>query len=58
MPVTSHRGEYIIKALENYLLDQGIKSVFCIIMDNASSNDTAVGYLKKKLYSWGAFLLG
>ena len=23
-------------------------------MDNASSNDTAVGFLKKKLLSWGA----
>ena len=47
MPVTSHRGEYIAKALENYLLDWGIKYVFCITIDNTLSNDTAVGYLKK-----------
>ena len=31
-----------------------MKSVFTITVDNASSNDVVVGYVKKKLMSWGA----
>ena len=31
-----------------------MKSVFTITVDNASSNDVVVGYIKKKLMSWGA----
>ena len=54
VPVTSHRGEYIEKALETCLIEWGLKYVFSITMDNASSNDTTVGFLKKKLLSWGA----
>ena len=54
VPVTSHRGEYIAKALETCLIDWGLKSVFSITMDNASSNNTTLGFLKKKLLSWGA----
>ena len=54
MPVTSHRGEYIAKALENCLLDWGLKSVLCVTVDNASSNNTTMGYFKKKMLSWGA----
>ena len=53
VPVTSHRGEYIAKALENCLLDWGLKSVLCVTVDNASSNDAALTYFKKKLLSWG-----
>ena len=52
--VISHRGEYLAKALENSLLDWRIKNIFTITMDNASLNDTAIGYFKKKMLSWGA----
>ncbi|CAH9114483.1 unnamed protein product [Cuscuta epithymum] len=52
--VTSHKGEYIAKALENCLLEWGLKNIFTVTVDNASSNDTAVGFFKKKLLSWGA----
>ena len=45
--VTSHKGEQIAKALENYLPNWGIKNVFSITVDNASSNDVTVGFLKK-----------
>ena len=51
VPVTSHKGEYIAKALENCVLEWGIKNVFTVTIDNASSNDTALGYFKKKLLS-------
>ena len=53
MLLTSHRGEYIAQTLENNLLKQGIKNVFTITIDNASLNDNALSYFKKKLLSWG-----
>ncbi|XP_031099798.1 zinc finger BED domain-containing protein RICESLEEPER 2-like [Ipomoea triloba] len=53
VPVTSHRGEYIAKALETCLLEWGLKNIFTVTVDNASSNDTAMGFFKKKLLSWG-----
>lgn len=54
VPVTSHKGEYISKALEACLLEWGLKSVFTVTVDNASSNDTALVFLKKKVVSWGS----
>ncbi|XP_031094411.1 zinc finger BED domain-containing protein RICESLEEPER 1-like [Ipomoea triloba] len=53
VPVTSHRGEYIAKALETCLLEWGLKNIFTVTVDNASSNDTVMGFFKKKLLSWG-----
>ncbi|XP_019156380.1 PREDICTED: zinc finger BED domain-containing protein RICESLEEPER 2-like [Ipomoea nil] len=53
VPIYSHKGENIAKALESCLLYWGLKSVFSVTLDNASSNDTALGFLKKKLVSWG-----
>ena len=44
VPITSHRGEYIAKGLENCLLDWGLKNIFTVTVDNASSNDTAIGF--------------
>ena len=32
VPMTSHRGEFIAKALENCLLDWGLKNVFIVIV--------------------------
>jgi len=53
VPVTSHKGEYLAKALETCLLEWGLRNVFSVTVDNASSNDTAMGFLKKKKVSWG-----
>ena len=50
MLVSSYKGEYIAKALENCLLEWGIKNVFTVIVDNASSNDTALSFFLKKNY--------
>ena len=53
MPVTSHRGEYLAKALENSLMEWGLKNIFTVTLDNAASNDSAMSFFKKKLMSWG-----
>ncbi|XP_019173846.1 PREDICTED: zinc finger BED domain-containing protein RICESLEEPER 2-like [Ipomoea nil] len=53
VPIYSHKGESIAKALESCLMDWGLKSVFSVTVDNAYSNDTALGFLKKKFVSWG-----
>ena len=53
VPVSSHRGEYIAKALESCLLEWGLMNIFSVTVDNASSNDTIIFYFKKKLLTWG-----
>ena len=57
VPVTSHKGEYIAKALESCLLEWGLKNIFSITLDNASANDTAVGFFKKKNFLVGGQVL-
>ena len=47
--VSSHRGEYIAKALERCLLEWGLMNIFSVTIDNASLNDTTIAYFKKKL---------
>ena len=47
-PISSHRGDAIGKAIEKCLCDWGIDKIFTVTVDNASSNDVAVAYLKKK----------
>ncbi|WOL08586.1 zinc finger BED domain-containing protein RICESLEEPER 2-like [Canna indica] len=51
-PISSHRGENIGKAIEKCLNDWGIDKVMTITVDNASSNDTAIAFLKKKMKNW------
>ncbi|KAL1175392.1 hypothetical protein V6Z11_A04G086400 [Gossypium hirsutum] len=48
-PISAHRGESIAQALEKCLRDWGIEKVFAITIDNTSSNNVAVDYLRKKL---------
>ncbi|CAA0839445.1 Unknown protein [Striga hermonthica] len=47
--ITSHKGEDIERCLEEKLVEWGISKVFTVTVDNASSNDVAVEYLKKQL---------
>ncbi|XP_077219054.1 zinc finger BED domain-containing protein RICESLEEPER 1-like [Tasmannia lanceolata] len=56
-PISSHKGEALGKAVEKCLLDWGIDKVFTVTVDNASSNDVAVGYLKRRLVNWGSSIL-
>nr|GEX89691.1 hypothetical protein [Tanacetum cinerariifolium] len=51
-PISSHRGNDIGRAIESCLLEWALPSILPITVDNASSNDTAVDYLKTKLVKW------
>ena len=46
-PISSHKGESIGMVIEKCLLNWGIDKLFTITVDNASSNDVAIGYLRK-----------
>ncbi|XP_024980836.1 zinc finger BED domain-containing protein RICESLEEPER 2-like [Cynara cardunculus var. scolymus] len=39
--------------MESCLLDWGVKNIFTITVDNASSNDIAIGFIKNKVVNWG-----
>ncbi|KAJ9562424.1 hypothetical protein OSB04_007584 [Centaurea solstitialis] len=53
VPIQSHKGDAIAKAIEVCLVEWGLKNISTITVDNASSNDVAIGFLKSKLVSWG-----
>ena len=53
VPIESHKGESIAKAIELCLVDWGVKNIVTITVDNASSNDVAIVFLRSKLVSWG-----
>ena len=42
--ISSHRSEYIAKALENSLLEWGLKIIFTVTLDNTASNDSAITF--------------
>ncbi|KAG8477524.1 hypothetical protein CXB51_031036 [Gossypium anomalum] len=44
----SHKGESIGMVIEKCLLNWGIDKLFTVTVDNASSNDVVIGYLRKK----------
>ena len=48
MPYTNHKGDTIGWAIESCLLKWGIDRLFTTTVDNASSNDLAIDYVKKK----------
>ncbi|KAJ8761761.1 hypothetical protein K2173_004571 [Erythroxylum novogranatense] len=47
-PIDSHKGEAIGMTVERCLIEWGIDNVLTMTVDNASSNDTAIAYLKKR----------
>ncbi|XP_024156187.1 zinc finger BED domain-containing protein RICESLEEPER 2-like [Rosa chinensis] len=47
--ITSHKGEDIGRVLEQCLREWDINRVFTITVDNASANDLAVVYMKRRL---------
>ena len=47
-PIANHKGNTIGRAIESCLLKWGIDQLFTITMDNASSNDMTIDYVKKK----------
>ncbi|KAL2225527.1 UNVERIFIED_CONTAM: Zinc finger BED domain-containing protein RICESLEEPER 2, partial [Sesamum indicum] len=57
-PIIGHKSEEVSRGVEKCLLEWGIDRIFTITVDNASSNDGAMVYLKKKLENWGQNILG
>jgi len=54
--IPNHKGETIGKKVEEVLKEWGIRSVSTITIDNASSNDVAISYLKRRLKNKNALL--
>ncbi|XP_072054326.1 zinc finger BED domain-containing protein RICESLEEPER 2-like [Arachis hypogaea] len=55
--IKNHKGETIRRKIERCLLSWGISRVFSITVDNASSNDVALSYLKNRMEDWNSHLL-
>ncbi|KAH1081637.1 hypothetical protein J1N35_021398 [Gossypium stocksii] len=55
-PISNHKGESIGMVIEKCLLNWGIDKLFTVIVDNASSNDVAIGYLRKKFNPRGGLV--
>ncbi|KAE8716587.1 hypothetical protein F3Y22_tig00110114pilonHSYRG00365 [Hibiscus syriacus] len=49
----SHKGDAIGLMIEKCLLDWGIDKLFTVTVDNATSNDVAIGYLRKRFSPQG-----
>ena len=47
-PIANHKGDTIDRVVESCLLKWGIDRLFTITVDNASSNEVAIDYVKKK----------
>jgi hypothetical protein len=47
--ISSYRGENIGRMLENTLIEWEIESLFTITADNATVNDVAIDYMRRKL---------
>jgi hypothetical protein len=49
--IDNHKGDTIGAQVDECLHDWGIDKIMIITVDKASSNDTAIGYLKRHLRS-------
>ncbi|CAN1278772.1 Zinc finger BED domain-containing protein RICESLEEPER 2 [Linum perenne] len=57
--ITSHKGDDIGAKLAECLEEWGLRNVFTVTLDNASTNDVACTFLKEKLETWGtSFMSG
>ncbi|CAI0402398.1 unnamed protein product [Linum tenue] len=56
--LTSHKGIDIGNAIVYCLEEWGVKSVYTVTVDNASSNDTAILQLRDRLEEWGTNIVG
>ena len=57
-PIANHKGDAIGRAVESCLLKWGIDRLFTITADNASSNEVAIDYVKKKTKKIDSSILG
>jgi hypothetical protein len=56
--VPNHKGDTIGKVLENSMVKWGIESIFTITVNNASSNDVAIEYMRRRLKDRDSTILG
>ncbi|KAE8690247.1 hypothetical protein F3Y22_tig00110904pilonHSYRG00114 [Hibiscus syriacus] len=56
-PIAGHSGQLIGRAVEKCLIEWGLKNIMTITVDNASSNDLAIEYLRRRLTIWESSLL-
>ncbi|GER44259.1 HAT family dimerisation domain containing protein [Striga asiatica] len=56
-PIESQKGEDFGRQIDGCLCDWGISKVFSITVDNASSSDTCLTYLKSRLTSRGCAIV-
>jgi hypothetical protein len=57
-PIPDYKGETIGRVLETLLLEWGIDSIFTITVDNASSNDVCIEYMKGMMKDKNFTVLG
>jgi hypothetical protein len=55
--IADHKGETLGKRVEECLLEWGIDPLFTVTVDNASSNDKLIGYLKGVCKDWQGVVL-
>ena len=55
--IENHQGDAIGEQILSCLMYWGIDKVFTITVDNASANNSAIAYLKKRLRSWEGLVL-
>ncbi|XP_034921578.1 zinc finger BED domain-containing protein RICESLEEPER 2-like [Populus alba] len=55
--VSNHMGETIGQVIENCLLEWGIDKLLTITLDNASSNNVTISYLKNVMKDWPTTIL-
>jgi len=56
--VDNHKGKTIGKMVESCLEEWNIEGIFTLTVDNASSNDVAISYLKEATNRWKGTVLG
>ncbi|KAG5222928.1 zinc finger BED domain-containing protein [Salix suchowensis] len=55
--VSNHTGGVIGQVIENCLLEWGIDKLFTVTVDNASSNNVTISYLKNVMIDWSSNIL-
>nr|KYP76579.1 Putative AC9 transposase [Cajanus cajan]KYP76584.1 Putative AC9 transposase [Cajanus cajan]KYP76585.1 Putative AC9 transposase [Cajanus cajan] len=55
--VTSHSRKTMAKAVEHCFSSWGLNRVLSLTVDNASSNDIGIQYLKKRQMSWNSLVM-
>ena len=55
--ISNHKGEIIGKLIESCLIEWWIEKVVTIIVDNASTNDVAIAYIKRMIKNWNGLVL-